>query len=728
MAPNKTQRWENLAYDTLLWIFTLLTDIFFREIHPRSTWRIPRKGPIIFVAAPHANQFVDPLILMRVVRYDAHRRISFLIAEKSMNRPFVGWAAGLMGSVPVGRAQDNKKAAKGKVYLPDAEGDGNILKGRGTSFTSGEFMAGGMIVLPSVNNESASAEIGEIVSDGEIRLKKPFKGNTAKRQLTAEDGTSFSVAPHIDQSAVYNAVFKRISEGGCIGIFPEGGSHDRTELLPLKAGLAIMALGALAEDPDCGVCIVPVGMNYFHAHKFRSRCVVEFGSPITIDPGLVEQYKTDKRREAVTHVLKGVQDALNSVTMQAPDYDTLFLIQAVRRLYNPKGKRLPLPVIIELQRRFLKGYELYKDDPRIVKLKKDVLTWHKELRQLNIRDHQLAYARLPWYKVLFPFVYRLAKLAVLSIAVIPGFILFAPVFIAGKTISYRKAKEALAASTVKVKARDVVATWKVLVSLALGPALDLIYTCIGTYWTWANRVGGRVPDWIPLWLVFCSLFMLFPAICYAALRFGEIGMDIFKSLRPLLLCLNPTSSNTLVQLRKRRTELQESITQIVNEIGPELFPDFEHQRIIADPLSSKQDEEESRDARAEDQADQVRDRQHLQPNPASDHSREAITADHIAMGDSYEHIGQVGIFASGPNSPTRSRSRPSSSDGHKLKPLTSVTDQSKSDKPLADLEVVSKTLQAAVRDRGRRRQSAEEDGWVVTEHDANTQPEAKKNM
>jgi len=33
---------------------------------------------------------------------------------------------------------------------------------------------------------------------------------------------------------VYENVFERIDEGGCIGIYPEGGSHDRPDLLPLK--------------------------------------------------------------------------------------------------------------------------------------------------------------------------------------------------------------------------------------------------------------------------------------------------------------------------------------------------------------------------------------------------------------------------------------------------------------------------------------------------------------
>lgn len=43
-------------YDVILWLFSILVDLFFREVHPRGSWRVPRKGPVLFVAAPHANQ------------------------------------------------------------------------------------------------------------------------------------------------------------------------------------------------------------------------------------------------------------------------------------------------------------------------------------------------------------------------------------------------------------------------------------------------------------------------------------------------------------------------------------------------------------------------------------------------------------------------------------------------------------------------------------------------
>lgn len=116
-------------------------------------------------------------------------------------------------------------------------------------------------------------------------------------------------------------------DGGCIGIFPEGGSHDRTDLLPLKAGVSIMALGALSANPSLRLRIVPVGLSYFHPHKFRSRAVVEFGSPIEIPKEFVEDFEKggEMKRGAISGMMELVVDGLKSVTVRAPDYETLMV-------------------------------------------------------------------------------------------------------------------------------------------------------------------------------------------------------------------------------------------------------------------------------------------------------------------------------------------------------------------------------------------------------------------
>lgn len=88
-----------------------------------------------------------------------------------------------------------------------------------------------------------------------------------------------------------------------------------------------MALGAMASNPDMKLKIVPVGMSYFHPDKFRSRVVVEFGSAMDVPEDLVNKFRTGgaEKREAVGKLLDTIYDALKTVTMRAPDYDTLMV-------------------------------------------------------------------------------------------------------------------------------------------------------------------------------------------------------------------------------------------------------------------------------------------------------------------------------------------------------------------------------------------------------------------
>ena len=253
----------------------VMVDIFFREIRSRGSFRIPRRGPVIFVAAPHANQFVDPLILMREARKEAGRRISFLIAAKSMRERIVGFLAKLINAIPVARAQDEAVRGKGTIKLAGRSTPLKIM-GIDSQFLQQNAAPGLTILLP---NDAGTAEIQSVESDVELTLKKEFRGLQALELLEKTEGTGYRFAPKIDQTHVYAAVFGELENGGCIGIYPEGGSHDRPDLLPLKAGVAVMALGTLAQNPGCDLKIVPCGMNYFHPHKFRSRAVIEFGQP-----------------------------------------------------------------------------------------------------------------------------------------------------------------------------------------------------------------------------------------------------------------------------------------------------------------------------------------------------------------------------------------------------------------------------------------------------------------
>ena len=387
------------------------------------------------------------------------------------------------------------------------------------------------------------------------------------------------------------------------------------------------------------------------------------------------------------------------------------MIQAARRLYNTKGKKLPLPMVVELNRRLVRGYTHFKDDPRVVQLRKSVGDYNKQLRLLGIRDHQVEYAKFSITQVVSTLIYRLGKLALLAIGTLPGLLLFAPVFVATKVISAKKSKEALAASTVKLQGRDVMATWKLLVALAFAPALYAFYTIAFTYWIYHNRIQGCVPEWVPLWLVVLIGMVLFPSITFAALRIGEIGMDILKSLRPLILCLNPTSANTLVKLRARRAELSREVTDVINTLGPELYPDFDAARIVADPFR------ESHDTHRADG----------EPLPEIKVGEGSASREPLPRNESFHDLRNIDFFSTRPSSRSRSRSsstggRPGSS-GFPLRALSQLNSKE-------SFEEVSSRIRDAMRERGQRRRRSEDASWEMASSGSRTPPseEGKKDV
>ena len=557
----------DMAYDVLLGFWRGVVNLFFREVQPRSAYRIPRTGPVIFVAAPHHNQFLDPLLLASEVHSGSGRHVSFLIAQKSLERPFVGTIARLFQSISVRRAADSAKQGEGFVTHGK---DALHLRGVDTAFTR-QLQVHGQIVLDKETGY-ATGEVVEILSDTEVRLKKELQGDNVDKALRGElrgkePGAAYKCLPYVDQKEMYASVYECLSNGKCLGIFPEGGSHDRTDLLQLKAGVVIMALGAMANDPRLDVKIVPVGMSYFHPHKFRSRAVVEFGKPLSVPLEYVERFKQggSGKREAVSQMLDMVYDGLKSVTVRAPDYETLMVIQAARRLIKLPGQHLTLGETVEMNRRFIVGYLENKDRPEVVELRNAVLTYNNHLKQLGLRDHHVDRANRSRLRSLALLLYRLGLVLFWSGCALPGALLNAPITLLAKIVSKRKAKEALAASQVKVHGRDVLATWKVLVSLGVTPVLYGSYAALATWYV------RRHTRWAPVHKRFVPLYTMLalPVVSYSTLKFAEVGLDVWKSLPPLFFSLLPGQRRVIAQLQEERAQLATRLHDLIEHLGPQ---------------------------------------------------------------------------------------------------------------------------------------------------------------
>ncbi|CAD6636426.1 BAH_G0033400.mRNA.1.CDS.1 [Saccharomyces cerevisiae] len=587
-------------YDVSVFLFNILFTIFFREIKVRGAYNVPEVGvPTILVCAPHANQFIDPALVMsqtRLLKTSAGKSRSrmpcFVTAESSFKKRFISFFGHAMGGIPVPRIQDNLKPVDEnlEIYAPDLKNHPEIIKGRSknpqttpVNFTK-RFSAKSLLGLPDY---LSNAQIKEIPDDETIILSSPFRTSKSKVVEILTNGTNFKYAEKIDNTETFQSVFDHLHTKGCVGIFPEGGSHDRPSLLPIKAGVAIMALGAVAADPTMKVAVVPCGLHYFHRNKFRSRAVLEYGEPIVVDGKYGEMYKNSPR-ETVSKLLKKITNSLFSVTENAPDYDTLMVIQAARRLYQPVKVRLPLPAIVEINRRLLFGYSKFKDDPRIIHLKKLVYDYNRKLDSVGLKDHQVMQLKTTKLEALRCFVIlivRLIKFSVFAILSLPGSILFTPIFIICRVYSEKKAKEGLKKSLVKIKGTDLLATWKLIVALILAPILYVTYSILLII---LARKQHYCRIWVPsnnAFIQFVYFYALLVFTTYSSLKTGEIGVDLFKSLRPLFVSI-VYPGKKIEEIQTTRKNLSLELTAVCNDLGPLVFPDYDK---LATEIFSKRD-------------------------------------------------------------------------------------------------------------------------------------------
>lgn len=568
---------DRIIYSLVLGLFELLTGTFFREIHCRNSHSIPKHGAVLFVAAPHVNQFVDPMILATT---STRRPVRFLIAAASMRRALIGLVARWIRCIPVERPGDVARPAPGRIRI-----QGRRVLGEGTRFSQIKlFVSVGkpshclLVTFPGVaGGEPSSLPIESVVSDEELLLQKPLPTTSDSGSYEGDWISTYKVAPILDQSHVYEQVVATLARGEAVAIFPEGGSHDRTTMLPLKAGVSVMALATLATHPGLDLHIVPCGLNYFHPHQFRSRAVIEYGQPFQVPAELVQQFKAggEERRRASAALLQHIHARLCDVTINLPDFETLQLIQALRRLYRPPDRILSSYEQLELTRRLVAGYRRYATDPRIIAVKERVLTYNRQLRYLGLKDHQVMGTDVGRLRGGLLLLANLLLLGIFGLASLPGVILNGPALLLIDRISQRAADRAKAASTVKLEGRDVLATWKLMVGLVLLPLLDAIYAGLLAYLLrWHLKMA-----WGPV--IRASLFVaiiVLPLITYLTVRFAEIGMERLRALSPLWYALlRPDHGSSLRELRHG---LRLDIKGLVDILGPTVIPDFNHQRII----------------------------------------------------------------------------------------------------------------------------------------------------
>ncbi len=115
----------------------------------------------------------------------------------------------------------------------------------------------------------------------------------------------------------FEACYRLLEEGKTLVIFPEGTSYQERILRELKTGTARIALEA--EKRNAGklnLRVVPVGLNYLKAEKFRSSVFIQVGEPLDptdfyneylVNQGAAARKLTERFRIALERVLANVK-------------------------------------------------------------------------------------------------------------------------------------------------------------------------------------------------------------------------------------------------------------------------------------------------------------------------------------------------------------------------------------------------------------------------------------
>jgi glycerol-3-phosphate O-acyltransferase/dihydroxyacetone phosphate acyltransferase len=360
------------------------------------------------------------------------------------------------------------------------------------------------------------------------------------------DGGQVATGPERDakersstNDAAFASMFAVLAGGGTIGIFPEGLSHDESQLSKLKTGAARLALGG-ATNIQGRVTIVPCGLTFIHPKRFRSRVLVQYGPPIVIEPG------RGTEKETVNAVTENISTALRRLTINAPDWETVRALDVVRRLYQPQ--EISIEDRVELSRRFNAYYGEVAANPKVLQLMTRVRAYQQKLDELGISDRELARdlskleisARMLRHLILVAFWLPLSA---------PGAPLHIPTFafarIAGARLTPRK---------------DVIATTKMLIGMLL--VLLSYAAAVGVLW-W--KVGFS-------WALLASLIL--PASGWATLRVLDRLRLVRRGFGALFRQLR--FRREVHQLRAEREALSEDVIRIVTEVKPAslaaLFP------------------------------------------------------------------------------------------------------------------------------------------------------------
>ncbi len=341
----------------------------------------------------------------------------------------------------------------------------------------------------------------------------------------------------VSNQSSFEECFKVLEEGKTLLVFPEGTSFLERHLRELKSGTARIALEA--EKRNNGLLnlrIVPLGLNYLKAEKFRSSVLINVGSQISVTEYL-ELFSKDQGKTA-RKLTEKFRVNLEQVLVNSESKEQEALVDQLTELLSSR--------YIKNDEKGVKGDVLFMKDIR------DRVEEIQLVQAWKIAEIQLLVQNIEWrlqkLNVKADFLDRrfrsvmfLRQLLMSIITVIVGF----PLFLYGcfhNILQYKLSDKIVPKMTKDI---EYVAPLSLLLGIFLYPIFYSVFIAVAGHFVHFSLLGK--------WMYFLSM----PASGLFAISFHRYLEHISYKWKYMFLMFN--EKDAMLELQEKRRELRKMI-------------------------------------------------------------------------------------------------------------------------------------------------------------------------
>ena len=222
----------------------------------------------------------------------------------------------------------------------------------------------------------------------------------------AEDGGDDNQRKEANTKSL-DALAEAVVNGKFAVLFPEGISHDRSFVQPIRRGAARLYFSACDKSENQEFpSIIPVGLHYNHKRGFRSKVLVVLYPPLDMD-GI--NHSNDERALSTEQLTERIESTIHEVIGATEDWETHHLMHRARRIVRLESELddeqsrdlSPLHERAVGFARIHRGYaERLRTDPqRIGELYVRLRDYNDDIRALGFHERELGAGDItvsPW--------------------------------------------------------------------------------------------------------------------------------------------------------------------------------------------------------------------------------------------------------------------------------------------------------------------------------------------